>query len=213
MYSLIVRQNVINALAAAATRGGVEIVTNSEATTATPAGELTLADGRTLKADLIVCADGSNSRLRDSLGLLAKRKYLVDGCTRLLMDKTASEREVTDGAKTIEYWSGSRRVLYTPCSETDIYIALTMLDSDAAAKAVPVLKDEWKRWFPHLESLIDAHRRPGPLRPFRPNQAQTLVSRVRRDYRRCGACVAPEYRPRRRLRDDECAVAGGLSRT
>lgn len=151
----IVRQNVINALAAAATRAGVEIVTNSMAAGATPDGELTLADGRRLKADLIVGADGSNSRLRDSLGLLAKRKYLVDGCTRLLIDKTEPERAATDGAKTVEYWSGTRRVLYTPCSETDVYIALTMLDSDAAAKAIPVRKDEWKRWFPHLEALID----------------------------------------------------------
>ncbi len=151
----IVRQNVINALAAAATHAGVEIVTNSMAAGVTPDGELTLADGRRLKADLIVGADGSNSRLRDSLGLLAKRKYLVDGCTRLLIDKTEPERAATDGAKTVEYWSGTRRVLYTPCSETDVYIALTMLDSDAAAKAIPVRKDEWKRWFPHLEALID----------------------------------------------------------
>lgn len=151
----IVRQNVINALAAAARRAGVEIVTKSAAVGAAPDGELILADGRGLKADLIIGADGSNSRLRDSLGLLAKRKYLVDGCTRLLMEKTAEERAATDGATTIEYWSGTRRVLYTPCSETDIYIALTMLDSDAAAKVVPVRKHEWKRAFPHLEVLID----------------------------------------------------------
>ncbi len=151
----IVRQNVINALAAAAARAGVEIVTNSAAAGATGDGELMLANGRTIKADLIVAADGSNSRLRDSLGLLSKRKYLVDGCTRLLMDKTAAERATTDGAKTVEYWSGTRRLLYTPCSETDIYIALTMLDSDDVAKAVPVRKDDWKRAFPHLEALID----------------------------------------------------------
>jgi len=151
----IVRQNVINALAAVAARAGVEIVTNSVAAAASPDGELILAGGRRLKADLIVGADGSNSRLRDSLNLLAKRKYLVDGCTRLLMDKTAEERAVTDGARTIEYWSGTRRLLYTPCSETDIYIALTMLDTDEAAKAVPVRKDEWTRAFPHLEALID----------------------------------------------------------
>src|SRR5271163_722638 len=151
----IVRQRVINALAAAAERAGVEIVTGSTADGATPDGELVLADGRRLKADLIVGADGENSRLRDTLGLLAKRKYLVDGCTRLLMDKTVAERADSDGAKTIEYWSGTRRVLYTPCSETDIYIALTMLDSDEIAKAVPVRKDDWKRWFPHLETLID----------------------------------------------------------
>jgi 2-polyprenyl-6-methoxyphenol hydroxylase-like FAD-dependent oxidoreductase len=151
----IVRQNVINALADAARRAGVDIITDSAAVSATPDGELTLADGQKLKADLIVGADGSNSRLRDSLGLLAKRKFLVDGCTRLLMDKTAAERAMTDGAKTVEYWSGTRRLLYTPCSENDIYIALTMLDSDEVAKAVPVRKDEWKRAFPHLEALID----------------------------------------------------------
>jgi 2-polyprenyl-6-methoxyphenol hydroxylase-like FAD-dependent oxidoreductase len=151
----IVRQHVINALAASATNSGVEIVTNSAATAATPDGELVLADGRRLNADLIVGADGSNSRLRDSLGLLARRKYLVDGCTRLLMDKTAAERAETSGAKTVEYWSGTRRLLYTPCSETDIYIALTMLDSDEIAKTVPVRKDEWTRAFPHLEGLID----------------------------------------------------------
>jgi 2-polyprenyl-6-methoxyphenol hydroxylase-like FAD-dependent oxidoreductase len=150
----IVRQNVINALAVAASSAGADIVTNSVAVGATPQGELILSDGTSRKADLVVAADGSNSRLRDCLGLLAKRKFLVDGCTRLLMDKTAAERAAGDG-KTIEYWSGTRRVLYTPCSETDIYIALTMLDSDEIAKAVPVRKDEWKRWFPPLEALID----------------------------------------------------------
>jgi 2-polyprenyl-6-methoxyphenol hydroxylase-like FAD-dependent oxidoreductase len=150
----IVRQNVINALAAAAQSAGVEIVTNSVAVAASPQGELTLADGSRRKADLVVAADGSNSRLRDGLGLLAKRKYLVDGCTRMLMDKTAAERAAGDG-KTIEYWSGTRRILYTPCSETDIYIALTMLDRDTTAKAAPVRKDAWKRWFPLLEPLID----------------------------------------------------------
>jgi 2-polyprenyl-6-methoxyphenol hydroxylase-like FAD-dependent oxidoreductase len=151
----IVRQTVINALAAAATRSGAEIVTGSMVTGACPDGRLMLADGRELKADLIVAADGSNSAVRDALGLLSKRKYLVDGCTRLLIGKTEAERQSADGATTVEYWSGSRRVLYTPCSETDVYIALTMLHDDDVAKATPVQKDAWKRWFPHLETLID----------------------------------------------------------
>jgi 2-polyprenyl-6-methoxyphenol hydroxylase-like FAD-dependent oxidoreductase len=150
----IVRQTVINALAAAAQRAGAEIVTGSEAEGASADGELVLADGRSLKADLVVAADGVNSRVRDALGLLSKRKPLVDGCTRLLIDKTLDERG-QDGATTVEYWSGSRRVLYTPCSETDVYVALTMLDRDAVAKAVPVDRGAWKRWFPHLETLID----------------------------------------------------------
>jgi 2-polyprenyl-6-methoxyphenol hydroxylase-like FAD-dependent oxidoreductase len=151
----IVRQQVINALAAAAARHGAEILMNSEAIAATAAGELTFADGGKTQADLIVAADGTNSKLRDSLGLLARRKPLADGAIRLLIDKTANERNSADAGKTIEYWSGSRRVLYTPCSQDQIYVALTMLDSDAVAKAVPLRKTEWKSWFPHLAALID----------------------------------------------------------
>ena len=151
----IVRQTVINALAAAAERAGAEIVTGSVATAASADGELVLADGRKLKADLIVGADGSNSAVREAVGLLWKRKFLVDGATRLLIAKTEQERLAMDAGTTVEYWSGTRRVLYTPCSESDIYIALTMLDRDEIAKATPVRKDAWKRWFPHLEPLID----------------------------------------------------------
>ncbi len=150
----IVRQNVINALAETARLADAEIVTNSTVVGASPEGELKLANGTSCKADLVIAADGSNSRLRDQLGVLAKRKYLVDGCTRLLLQKTSAERASGEG-KTIEYWSGTRRILYTPCSESDVYIALTMLDSDEIAKAVPVRKEAWKRWFPPLESLID----------------------------------------------------------
>src|SRR6476659_172075 len=149
------RQTVINALAAAAERAGVEIVTGSVAAAAGADGELLLADGRTLKADLIVGADGSNSAVREAVGLLWKRKFLVDGATRLLISKTEQERLAADAGTTVEYWSGTRRVLYTPCSENDVYIALTMLDRDETAKATPVRKDAWKRWFPHLEPLIE----------------------------------------------------------
>src|SRR5580658_9309902 len=110
----IVRQRVINALAAAAERAGVEIVTGSSVAGAGAAGELILADGRRLKADLVIGADGSNSRVRDALGLLARRRLLPDGAIRLLIDKTAHERASPEGNTTVEYWSGSRRLLYTP---------------------------------------------------------------------------------------------------
>src|SRR5262245_40665187 len=99
----IVRQRVINALADAARRAGAEIVTDSTAMAATPEGELLLADGRKLTADLIVAADGAHSKLRDSLDLVARRKYLVDGCIRLLIDKTEEERRFNEEARTIEY--------------------------------------------------------------------------------------------------------------
>ena len=207
----IVRQTVINALAESARTSGVEIVTDSQAVAADSAGEVTLADGRRLKADLVIGADGANSKVRDSLGLMEKRKPLVDGCTRLLIPKT-TEEEGQEGATTIEYWSGSRRVLYTPCSPTEVYIALTMLDSDDTAKAVPVDKAAWKRWFPHLDAADRAAGRRRPLRPLRIHPAQTLVGGPGRGDRRRGACAAAEHRPGRRLRDDERAGDGGLSR-
>jgi 2-polyprenyl-6-methoxyphenol hydroxylase-like FAD-dependent oxidoreductase len=150
----IVRQRVINALAAAATRAGAEIVTGSQVAGANRDGELVLADGPRLKADLVIGADGSNSRVRDSLGLLAQRRLLPDGAIRLLIEKTEAERASQEGNKTVEYWSGSRRLLYTPCSDTDVYIALTMLDTDLAARRVPLDRAEWTRSFPRLGALI-----------------------------------------------------------
>src|SRR5499427_8636544 len=48
-----------------ASRAGAEIVTGSAAIGATAQGELLLADGRRIAADLVVGADGVNSRIRD----------------------------------------------------------------------------------------------------------------------------------------------------
>jgi 2-polyprenyl-6-methoxyphenol hydroxylase-like FAD-dependent oxidoreductase len=149
----VLRQRMIDALAAAALRAGAEIMTDSEGVSATPSGELTLADGRRLKADLIVAADGVNSKIRDSLGLVSRRRYLRDGCIRLLIP-TRTVEEGTDG-KTIEYWSGSRRLLYNPCSTTHLYLALSMLHEDDAARSLPVDKAVWQRSFPQLAPLID----------------------------------------------------------
>ena len=151
----IVRQQVINALAAAASMHGAEIVTGSEAIAATPSGELILADGRRFCADLVLACDGTNSRVRDSLKLPIKRRPLADGCIRLLMAKTESERNSREAGTTIEYWSGSRRILYTPCSLDQIYVALTMLNSDAVAASMPLSKAAWIASFPHLRDLIE----------------------------------------------------------
>jgi 2-polyprenyl-6-methoxyphenol hydroxylase-like FAD-dependent oxidoreductase len=150
----IVRQTVINALAAAAQRAGAEILTSSAAQSVTAEGELLLASGERITADLIVGADGVNSVVRDSLGLMRMRRRLPDGAIRMLIEQRPAEPRFAQPGVTIEYWSGSRRILFTPCSQTEIYIALTMLDRDEAAKRVPVDKAEWTRSFPHLADLI-----------------------------------------------------------
>src|SRR5687768_8748777 len=140
---------MIDALAAAARRAGAQIVTGSEGVAATPDGELQLADGERLRADLVVAADGVNSRIRDALGLVARRRYLPDGCIRLLIPEDSSK-----DTRTIEYWSGTRRLLYNPCSTTHLYLALSMLHEDTAARVLPVDKALWKRSFPNLAPLI-----------------------------------------------------------
>ena len=145
----VVRQRMIDALAASARRSGAEIVTDSEGISATPDGELTLVDGK-FKADLIVAADGVNSRIRDSLGLLAHRRCLADGCIRILTDIVPPQ----DG-RTIEYWSGKRRFLYNPCSTSQLYVALSMPHDDAGGRALPLRKDVWTESFPHLAPLIE----------------------------------------------------------
>src|SRR5947207_5297611 len=149
----VLRQRMIDALAAAATKAGAEILTNSEGISATPTGGLQLANGERLKADLVVAADGVNSRIRDGLQLVAERRYLRDGCIRVLIPTTGAEEGMD--SRTIEYWSGNRRLLYTPCSSAQLYLALSMPHDDEAGRALPVNKPLWSQSFPHLRGLIE----------------------------------------------------------
>jgi 2-polyprenyl-6-methoxyphenol hydroxylase-like FAD-dependent oxidoreductase len=149
----VLRQKMIDALASAARRAGAEIVLRSEGVAATPGGELTLSSGEKIEADLVIAADGVNSRIRDGLGLVASRRYLADGAIRVLIPKF-DVAEASDG-RTIEYWSGNRRFLYNPCDTKQLYLALTMLHEDAPARALPVDKALWTRAFPRLRPLIE----------------------------------------------------------
>jgi 2-polyprenyl-6-methoxyphenol hydroxylase-like FAD-dependent oxidoreductase len=151
----VARQQVINALADSARRIGCEIITNSEATGVMPTGELCFSNGNKIRSDLIIAADGVNSKVRDSVELLQSRTPLPDGAIRLLIDKSAQEIAAGPTGKTIEYWSGSRRILYTPCSDRQLYVCLTMLDADSVATTVPPTKEAWKKSFPKLSPLID----------------------------------------------------------
>jgi 2-polyprenyl-6-methoxyphenol hydroxylase-like FAD-dependent oxidoreductase len=151
----IARQQLLQALASAATAAGAELRFDSAAAAAQPEGTLVLASGERLAAELVVAADGINSRLRESLGLLKSRVRHADGCIRVLVPRTPEEADSVEGRKYIEYWSGTRRILYTPCSRSELYLALTALDSDEDAKALPLRKDVWKASFPHLGEFID----------------------------------------------------------
>lgn len=151
----VARMQLLRALFRRAQELGVEIEFGGEAVAAQPDGELVLSGGERRKADLVIAADGINSKVRDSLGLLRSRKRHADGAIRLMIPRLAAERSTDEGRKYIEYWSGFRRILYTPCSADDLYLALTTLDRDEAGKRLPLDKAAWTRSFPHLAALID----------------------------------------------------------
>lgn len=151
----ILRESLLRSLGAACARAGVEIVTGSQAASATPDGELAFADGRRVTADLVVAADGVNSSIRDSLGLLAWRRSLHYGAVRMLIPRADDTVAAEDRLKYIEHFSGTRRILYTPASGDHLYIALCCGADDAAARRVPVDVSLWQAAFPHLSRLIE----------------------------------------------------------
>lgn len=150
----ILRETLLTALLNVARRAGVEIVTGAEAVGATPEGELLLANGSRLVADLVIGADGINSKVRDSLDLMMYRKPLGYGAVRMMIKRDAGDAPVQDLPRYIEHFSGSRRILYTPASETDLYIALCASVEDEAAYRTPVDITLWTESFPHLASLV-----------------------------------------------------------
>jgi len=151
----ILREALIRSLANACRRSGVQIVTGSEVVDAQPDGRVTLAGGARLDADLVVASDGLNSRVREALGLLAFRMPLGYGAVRMLVPRASDDLDdPQDRPKYIEYLSGTRRILYTPSSTTDLYVALCCEDVDVQARAVPVDPDLWCASFPHLSRLV-----------------------------------------------------------
>ena len=151
---VVVRGRALEALTRAATRAGVEIVLNSEVTAATADGTISLANGSQCRADLVVLADGANSRSVESLGIIKHNRFLADGAVRVLLPRTEAERLAKGGDHFIEWWSGSRRLLYCPCGENELYVALFSLDRDTGAHSLPLNKDVWLRSLPHLEPLL-----------------------------------------------------------
>ena len=145
----VTRDRLIGALSRAAERAGAEIALSSCAVGADAEGTLRLEGGE-VRADLVIAADGAGSPVRDALGLLRRRRPMPDGAIRALVPRTAEDGDPTT---TVEAWSGTRRVLVTPCG-AHTYLALTMLHRDEAARATPLDADLWARSFPRLAPLL-----------------------------------------------------------
>ncbi|MGI8525550.1 MAG: FAD-dependent oxidoreductase [Pseudolabrys sp.] len=151
------RQHLYSTILRTAKREGVDIVTNSEVTGARPDGVLLTADGSQLQADLVIGADGVKSKVRDSIGLLKERNVYGDGIIRVLVPRLKDRLGPGSWDHVIDFWNlehRSLRVLYVPCNENDLYLAMMAPVGDREASAIPVRQDIWIDSFPQLESVL-----------------------------------------------------------
>jgi 2-polyprenyl-6-methoxyphenol hydroxylase-like FAD-dependent oxidoreductase len=174
------RQHIIALLAERATQAGVEICFNSQVTGAAPEGSVTLQDGRQCCADLAVVADGVNSSIRDSLGLLKQRIWGRDGGVRVTIPRRPEEIAADErgGTVMIEAWADRRRVLYCPVTKGEFYVLLTCTARDTAARATPIDPAVWARSFPTMRDLFERIRQNADWPNARWDQFQTI--RLRR---------------------------------
>jgi 2-polyprenyl-6-methoxyphenol hydroxylase-like FAD-dependent oxidoreductase len=120
-----------------------------------PCGRLQFCDGSAVTADLVVAADGVNSPLRDSLGLLRRRRPAGQFGYRAMIRRQPDELSTDIGRTHCEHWSGFRRLLYAPCTADLAYVQLTSLAGDDAGNQVPIDRDCWYRAFPLQDWIID----------------------------------------------------------
>jgi len=151
------RSHIIALLAERARAAGAEIRLESHVTAAAPDGSITLADGGTRRADLVVVADGINSAIRDAHGLLKQRIWQKDGGVRVAIPRLAGEIAAADrdGSVMIEAWADRRRVLYCPVNRDEFYVLLTCMANDAGARETPIDPDVWARSFPWMRDIFE----------------------------------------------------------
>jgi 2-polyprenyl-6-methoxyphenol hydroxylase-like FAD-dependent oxidoreductase len=147
----VLRSQLHKALVNAARSAGAEIVTSSRVTGAAQEGELLMEDGRRLKADLIVGADGVNSAVRNALGLTKRVVDLQDGCGRYLIPRSPQDA----AGKSLEYWNGGRRVGVVPVSPEHVYLYVCCPASDQKGRISPADHATWIKAFPAVRGYIE----------------------------------------------------------
>mgnify|MGYP006267797613 FL=1 len=149
------RADLLYALYNQACRCGVNFEFGVEAVAVEADGTLHLSSGARVKADLVIGADGINSKVRDSLGLLKRRRLANQFGYRAMIPRRPEELETDEGRGHCEHWHGSRRILYAPCTQETAYIQLTSVKGDQRGQSMPCDRNYWKETFPHLSWIID----------------------------------------------------------
>ena len=148
---VFLRQSLIEVLRDAALEAGADICTSSMAVAADPVGELVLENGRRMRADLVVAADGAQSKLRASLDIGGSYRWLPTVVSRYLVPS----REVTPDRTTTEHWSGRRRMGVMPCGDDLSFLFHVSPEWDRAASALPIDVEYWSKSFPRLRREIE----------------------------------------------------------
>jgi len=150
------RPHLAGVLAEEAQRLGAEFRFGAEVAGALAEGVLQLADGTTLRGDLVIAADGVKSKVRDAMQLLASRTIPGEGATRFIMPRVPGELgEDDDGDTGFEFWSGRRRFLYRPATATTAYCTVTCPQNDLPGRQVPIDAATWMRSFPTVAHVIE----------------------------------------------------------
>jgi 2-polyprenyl-6-methoxyphenol hydroxylase-like FAD-dependent oxidoreductase len=150
----VTRQRLLKSLYNAAARAGCEFVTNSHVVRATPEGEIETEAGLRYRGDIVVGADGVNSKVRDSLGLCSERIRNVDGATRVLVEHIPGRTDQPKWNYLLEWFSGSRRILYSPCEGNLFYLCLAAQRRDQRGSTTPLDKESWIASFPSIADII-----------------------------------------------------------
>jgi 2-polyprenyl-6-methoxyphenol hydroxylase-like FAD-dependent oxidoreductase len=158
----VTRQQLLMALYHAGRKAGVEFLPGSHVVRADRAGAIETASGKTYRADLVVGADGVNSKVRDSLGLLRSRREHIDGAIRVLVEHVPGRTDKPEWAYLLEWWSGSRRLLYSPCDSSVFYFCFAAQRRDTRGSRTPLDVESWGASCPVVADLIA--RVQGPTR-------------------------------------------------
>jgi 2-polyprenyl-6-methoxyphenol hydroxylase-like FAD-dependent oxidoreductase len=156
---VFLRQTLVEVLRDAAERAGVDIVTGSKGIAADPRGELLLENGRRLRADLVIAADGAQSIIRDSLEIGASYRSLPTVVNRYII----RSRQITPDPVTTEHWSGRYRIGIAPCANDVSFVFQVCPAWDKSARTLPTSIDVWSKAFPRLRREIEILSQIQPL--------------------------------------------------
>lgn len=158
-WRTMTRPHLYECLLDVALQSGVEIRAGSEVVGADPAGSLTVASGETCPADLVVGADGVRSTVRDSVGFAQHRRRSRDGITRFLVPRHKDELGPGEWDNVIDFWNLEPRylrVLYVPCNDRELYIALGAPRDDEQGTTTPIDLRLWTSAFPELTPVLES---------------------------------------------------------